>query len=508
MQTRDSGAHGVFAFSLVARGPATTPFRVIVGTARHPLAASRVIHVAITAKPVKSPPSLTPVAGGVAIGTTVLPFGTLGVGYRAKLSTTDARAGAWSIAAGALPPGLTLAPSGLVTGAPAALGTSTFVVTFSDAANASATQQLTLSVYAPPVVTRISAGTMTTCALRIDRTVACWGGGSPNDLGTLAAGASGTLSTPVQVDDLHDATDVSVGGVMGCALHATGIPVCWGANNTHGALGNGTRSSARTPTAVVGITDAIAVASGSSFGCALHRTGSVSCWGSNGGALGDGTPDDSVVPTSVVGISDATQISAGGGDACALHATGRISCWGYNASGQLGNGVATGISAVPVTVSGLTDAISVSAGIDDTCAVRAGGTVVCWGAGARGALGNGSTADSSTPVTVTGLSDAVAVTVGSDGAEPSQDGACALRRTGGVVCWGAVGPGRDGSGTLVVPLPASGLSDVTAIAMGYGYGCAVETGHPVCWGSDRDGQTGLAVDYPEFVAVPTPVRGV
>jgi alpha-tubulin suppressor-like RCC1 family protein len=513
VQTRRSSARGAFAFSLMAGAPATAtaPFRIIAGTARHPLATSRVINVAIRAKPVTLVPPMTPASGGSVIATTVLPFGTLGVGYRAKLSNGDARPGAWAIASGALPPGITLAPTGLVSGTPVALGTSSFVVTFLDAATVPATQQLTISVYPPPVVTRISTGTNTTCALRIDRTVACWGGLGPDDLGTLAAGASGTLSTPVQVDDISDATDVSVGDVMGCALRATGVPVCWGGNNTHGALGNGTRQPARTPTAVVGIADAVAISAGASYGCALQRTGRVSCWGSNGliGTLGDGTLDDSVVATSVVGITDATQISAGGGHACARRATGTISCWGSNASGELGNGVAGGISDVPVTVAGLTDAISVSAGENITCAVRATGTVACWGAGAHGALGNGSIASSSTPVGVSGLGDAVSVAVGTDGSAPGADGACAQRATGATVCWGAVGPGRDGSGTtLAVPVAASGLAGMTALALGSGDGCAISSGHPVCWGDDGYGEVGFPLGGPGFVSVPTPVRGV
>ncbi len=520
VQTRMSSVHGAFAFSLVVRAPSNARFRVVAGTAGHPLAASRVIPVAIVAKAASTPPLAAPAAGGVVIGTTVLPFGTLGAQYRAKLSTTDARSGTWSVASGALPPGLLLAPSGIVTGTPVELGTSAFVVAFSDASNVSATRQLTLSVYSPPAVTRISTGAMTACALRVDRTVACWGGGHSDDVGTLAAGASGTLSTPLQVDDLTDATDVSVGGAVACALHATGVPVCWGYNNSHGALGNGTYLSARTPTAVVGITDAVAIAAGGSFGCALRRTGAVACWGSNAlvGSLGDGSLDDTLVSTSVVGITDATEITAGDGHACALRAGGTVSCWGADASGELGDGIVSAGSDVPVTVSGLTDAISVNAGADDTCAVRATGTVVCWGDGAGGGLGNGSLADSSTPVAVSGLSDAVAVAVGGDGTTAwehgdfsrLEDGACALRANGSVACWGAVGPGRgDSAGTtLAVPVPANGLAGVTGLSQGIGYGCAIIASHPVCWGSNQYGRVGLPVPGAEFVAVPTAVRGV
>ena len=55
----------------------------------------------------------------------------------------------------------------------------------------------------------------------------------------------------------------------------------------------------------------------------------------------------------VTGISDATQITAGAGHACALRAGGTISCWGANFSGQLGNGTTSTYSLTPVAVRGL-----------------------------------------------------------------------------------------------------------------------------------------------------------
>jgi alpha-tubulin suppressor-like RCC1 family protein len=77
-------------------------------------------------------------------------------------------------------------------------------------------------------------------------------------------------------------------------------------------------------------------------------------------------------------------------------------CWGHNDEGQLGDGTTTNRS-TPVAVSGLTDAIALSAGVppfeSHTCAVRAGGTVVCWGDNRWGQLGHFEL----TPVTVVGL---------------------------------------------------------------------------------------------------------
>ncbi|HEU4346748.1 MAG TPA: S8 family peptidase [Actinoplanes sp.] len=52
------------------------------------------------------------------IATSVLPAGQVGVPYRAQLTLVTGRRGAWSVAAGTLPDGLTLSRAGLVSGTP------------------------------------------------------------------------------------------------------------------------------------------------------------------------------------------------------------------------------------------------------------------------------------------------------------------------------------------------------------------------------------------------------
>ena len=67
------------------------------------------------------------------------------------------------------------------------------------------------------------------------------------------------------------------------------------------------------------------------------------------------------------------QVATGGAHACALHTDGTVTCWGDNSEGQLGDGTFVS-STRPVTVSGLSDAVSLRAGSAHTCAALADGT--------------------------------------------------------------------------------------------------------------------------------------
>src|SRR2546428_13635708 len=96
-------------------------------------------------------------------------------------------------------------------------------------------------------------------------------------------------------------------------------------------------------------------------------------------------------------------------------------CWGENVEGQLGNGTtanpSTGPpgSSVPVAVSGITGAASITTGAYHTCALLGDGTVRCWGRNGQGQLGDGTLTNSATPVPVAGITGAAA---GSGGGFP------------------------------------------------------------------------------------------
>ncbi len=189
----------------------------------------------------------------------------------------------------------------------------------------------------------LGAGTIHACVVHATGAVSCWGA---NGNGGLGDGTTTQRSTPVQVQNLADATQVAGGLTHTCARRATGGISCWG-SNVYGELGDGTNTQSTTPVDVPGINDAIDVRAslnggGGDFTCALHAGGTVSCWGYGAfGQLGNGANGNSATPVAVVGLTDAVKIATGWRHACAQRASGSVVCWGWNQYGQLGDGTFT-----------------------------------------------------------------------------------------------------------------------------------------------------------------------
>ena len=108
---------------------------------------------------------------------------------------------------------------------------------------------------------------------------------------------------------------------------------------------------------------------------------------------------------------------------------------------------------MPVTVSGVTDAVNVKLGFQFSCARRMNGTVVCWGDNYVGRLGNGTIVDALVPTPVTGLAGVREIYA-------AADYACAATSTE-TQCWGWSPYGEFGDGApairLVPDTPVVGL---------------------------------------------------
>ena len=157
------------------------------------------------------------------------------------------------------------------------------------------------------------------------------------------------------------------------------------------------------------------VSAGYDHTCAVKISGSLWCWGGNHfGELGDGTTTGSAVPVRVATRwRDWVAVTASDVHTCAITTSRTLWCWGINDTGELGNGTYSS-STVPVRVATRSgDWASVTAGYLHGCAVKAPGTLWCWGDSENGQLGNGTTTGSAVPVQVaTHARDWAAVTAG------------------------------------------------------------------------------------------------
>ena len=209
----------------------------------------------------------------------------------------------------------------------------------------------------------IAAGTNHDLAVLANGTVKAWG---DNTWGQLGNGTTTASATPVTVSNITNAVAVAAGFEHSIALLADGTGRAWGADSL-GQLGNTAlgpdscalsgdgRACSTEPVTIEGLTNAVAVSSGSvsDFSVALLNDGTVKSWGD--------FPVNSNLPVSVGGFTGpVVAVATGFFHAIALLTDGTMMAWGSDEAGQLGNGAGSGRG--PVVVSGLRGVAVIGAG--------------------------------------------------------------------------------------------------------------------------------------------------
>lgn len=201
-------------------------------------------------------------------------------------------------------------------------------------------------------VSALTAGKYHTCALTTSGGARCWGW---NRNGQLGDGTTTERLTPITVDGLTSGVSLLVAGnYHTCALMSNGGVKCWGWNSS-GQVGDNTTTDQTTPRNVTQLGNGVSsIALGNEHTCALMTNGSVNCWGNNGdGQLGTGTNTDARTPVAVVGLSETgAALALGDYFTCVRTASGAVKCWGWNGDGQLGDGNAWRLTPVEVVLQG------------------------------------------------------------------------------------------------------------------------------------------------------------
>ena len=359
----------------------------------------------------------------------------------------------------------------------------------------------------------VSTGNEHSCAILTNNTVACWG---RNHLGQLGNGTLVNSNAPKVVPGINDVVSLSAYTHGTCVAKTDGTVWCWGDLADIQTLQYST-----VPVQKAGLTDVVALSQGNQpfYGpvahhiCALQRAGTVQCWGGNGlGQLGNGTAavhdvglPNSFTPVPITGLTDAVSITAGGQTSCAIKVGGSVVCWGYGVAGTVGPGVrnptaATNMISIPALVPGVSNAVSVVTSNQLSCAVIADGSVQCWG------TNNGFQALTTTtgfaPVTLAGISNVAALTLGSKHA-------CALKTDATVACWGSYKTSVQSAATAINDASGAPLTNVQSVSSGLDHTCASKfDGSVHCWGWNSSGQLGDGANADHMAAKPVVFTGM
>lgn len=341
----------------------------------------------------------------------------------------------------------------------------------------------------------ITAGDSHTCIVLSDNLVKCFGMGADGQLGNEAidnigdgVGASVATSIAVALGTGRTVRSISAGASHTCALLDNATVKCWG-SGLYGRLGYEDSTNKGDSTGQMGDSlpavalgtgrTALQITVGSQHSCALLDNYSVKCWGrgtygqlgiGSTATIGDGAGEmgDSLVAVAFAAGRSARFIAAGSNHTCAILDNASVVCWGRGSSGQLGQGAITNIghsvlatvaAALAIDLGSGRTALALSAGDAHTCAILDNATIKCWGFGASGRLGSGATNNVGDGAGEMGNSLGIVDVGASRTARVISAGiahTCAVLDNSTVKCWGDGTNGRLGYGNQ------DNLGDITS----------------------------------------------
>ncbi|MFV8257430.1 hypothetical protein ACNQKP_06480 [Bdellovibrio bacteriovorus] len=368
-------------------------------------------------------------------------------------------------------------------------------------------------------ITDFQLGEIASCAITASTRIKCWGFNRFGEIGNGFWGDAylAAAFSPGQSSDTY--LQVVAGLASTCALRSNKTVTCWG-QNEEGQLGTNNRNSFTRPQFNLPITNIKKITGRFQHYCALSEVGAVYCWGLNSaGQIGNNTTTGERVltpyqipttyPNATAGLpGNIKDISSGYNHSCAVTSSGGVLCWGNNGGGESGHANINVSYAYPTAVPNLTSGVeSIYTGISNTCAVKANATtkeIYCWGYNANGIIGAGVAIGNATHVpmlidTITTTKE-IKISMGNEGACYIHDGV--------TKCWGRRSAAASiplttvATGTITTtPLAAPQLAGATDISLGSFGGCATMTGQTVkCWGTDNSGA--VSSTY-QIVSIPT-----
>ncbi len=356
----------------------------------------------------------------------------------------------------------------------------------------------------------VAAGARHTCAVRSNGQVECWGSNDTQQVGTSDGGP---FVSPIEIDSLSNAVDVSANFNHTCAMTRDNEVYCWGLNEFAQSGADADTQEVGEPNRVTPLEDARDTATGSGHSCAVLQTGGARCWGEEQfGQLGNGESRPRVqdAPVTVQNASnDFVGLSGGDAHTCGLGESGEVWCWGNSSKGKLGRGVRPASPAQPERVMSspgrsLQGVVDLSVGSNHACAALQAGDLRCWGNGGEGQIGDDGRSNRFFATEVSNVSEAWHVATG-------KGHSCMIRRDGSVACWGDNRHGQLGIGQPAdryeTPVDIPNFGGIVDIAAGHAHTCAINRqGELYCWGRNDSGQVGNGSKSSTPVTTPAEVR--